>query len=101
MFLSKITQGWLISVNKRYAYHIINILFKIIKILIHFILPFAWISICKAKLLGHVLITNDVSNNLKIDTNSNFDLGYKKLDHIWTSFDYLDCVHKNILTIYD
>jgi hypothetical protein len=67
--------------------------------LIHFILPFAWISIHKAKLIGHVLTSNGVLNNLNIDKNSKFDLGYKKLGHIWTSLDYLDCVHKNILTM--
>jgi hypothetical protein len=50
----KIVQVELININSKFPYHISNIYFKIIKILIHFLLFCAWICIRKAKLLDRV-----------------------------------------------
>ncbi len=51
----KIMQVDLININIKFAYHISNIFFKTIKVLIHFILFCVWICIHKVKLLDHVL----------------------------------------------
>jgi len=43
----KIIQAKLTSLNRKFTYHISDIYFKTITILIHFILSYAWIHICK------------------------------------------------------
>jgi hypothetical protein len=43
----KIIQVKLTSINIKFAYHVTNIYFKIIKILIHFILYFTWVHVQK------------------------------------------------------
>jgi hypothetical protein len=54
----KIVPVELISINKKFAYHINNIYFETIKVLINFILYCAWICIHKA---------NDVSTNVNLN----------------------------------
>lgn len=92
----KITQAKLTNTNRKFAYHITNIFFKKIKILIHFILSSKWIHIQKTKLLGCVLIASYVSNNVNLNKILKFDLGYKELGHIQTSLDYLDQLHIDV-----
>jgi hypothetical protein len=53
-YYQKIVQVELININSKFAYHISNIYFKTIKILIHFLLFCTWIFIRKAKLLDRV-----------------------------------------------
>jgi ABC-type uncharacterized transport system permease subunit len=67
MFLPKDRASRTISINKKFAYHINNIFFNAIKVLIHFILSCAWIRICEPKLLDHVLKVNDVSIYVNLD----------------------------------
>ncbi len=69
----------MISANRKFTYHIINIFFETIKIFIYFILSFIWIHIPKTKLMGHVLIANYVLNNVNLDKILKFDLGFKEL----------------------
>jgi len=57
-------QEKLININRKFAYHINNIYFKTIKVLIHFILSCAWIRIHKIKFLDHVLKASCVSTNV-------------------------------------
>jgi hypothetical protein len=95
----KIVQMELISINKKFTYHISNIYFKKIKVLIHFILSCAWIHICKAKLLSHVLKTNDVSTNVNLDKILKSDLRYKELSRIRTSLNYLDHLCKDVFAM--
>jgi hypothetical protein len=83
-------QAKLTSVNRKFAYHITNIYFKMIKILIHFILSSMWIHIQKEKLFGRILIANDVSKNINLNKILNFDLGYKELGCIIVSSNYLN-----------
>jgi hypothetical protein len=60
----------------KYSLHIIYI-FKMIKIIIHFILSFVWICIWKEKILGWIFTTSDVSSNVNLDKILKFDLGSK------------------------
>jgi len=60
-------QAKLININRKFAYHISNVYFKTIKVLIHFILSCAWIRIHKIKFLDHVLKANYVSTNVNLD----------------------------------
>ncbi len=76
-FYQKITQEKLTNANRKFAYHITNVFFKITKILIHFILSFASICIQKTKLLGCVLIASHVLIDTNLDKILKFDLGYK------------------------
>jgi hypothetical protein len=85
----KILQAELISINRKFAYHINNIYFEIIKVLIHFILYCAWIRICKTKLLDHVLKASDVSTNVNLYKILKSNLGYKELK-----------LHKNIFDLF-
>ncbi len=64
----KIIKVELTSANKKFAYHItIYIIFKTIKILIHFILSSTWIRIQIFYLLNHTLRASDVSNNVNLN----------------------------------
>jgi hypothetical protein len=47
-----IIQAKLTSLYRKFTFHISNIYFKTIKILIHFILSYAWIHIRKNKIIG-------------------------------------------------
>ncbi len=49
--------------------------------------------------MNHLLITNDVSNNVNLDKILKLDLGYKKLGRIRTSLDYLDHIHKDVFVM--
>jgi hypothetical protein len=95
----KITQENLTSANRKFAYHITNIFFKTTKILIHFILSSTWICIQKEKLLGYVLTTSDVLNNINLDKILKFDLSYKELRCIWTLPNYLDQLQKDVFAM--
>lgn len=48
-----------------------------IKTLINFILSFAWIHIQKENLLGHIIITNNASNNVNLARIRKSDLNYQ------------------------
>jgi hypothetical protein len=98
-YFQKIMQVELININRKFAYHISNIYFKTIKVLIHFILFCAWICICKEKLLDLVLNASDVSTNVNLDKILKSNLGYKELSCIRTSLDYLDCLHKDVFVM--
>jgi hypothetical protein len=50
---------------------------KMIKISINFILSSTWIHIKKANLLGHIVITNNVSNNVNLARIIKSDLNYQ------------------------
>jgi len=89
----------LTNANRKFAYHITNIFFKTIKILIHFILFSTWIHIQKTKLLGRVLTTSDVLNDVNLDKILKFDLSYKELGCIQTSLDYLYQLHKDVFAM--
>jgi hypothetical protein len=88
-----------ISINRKFTYHINNIFFNTIKVLIHFILSCAWIRICEAKLLDHVLKVNDVSINVNLDKILKSCLGYKELSRIRTFLDYLDRLCKDVFAM--
>jgi hypothetical protein len=47
-FNQKIAKIELTSVDIKFAYRIANIFFKVIKILIHFVLFSSWVHVCKA-----------------------------------------------------
>jgi len=47
-FNQKIAKIELTSVDIKFAYRIANIFFKVIKILIHFVLSSSWVHVCKA-----------------------------------------------------
>ncbi len=49
--------------------------------------------------MNHVLIANDVSNNVSLKKTLKLDLGYKELGHIRTSLDYLDHIHKDVFAM--
>jgi hypothetical protein len=80
----------LTNVTKKIAYHFTNIFFKIMKNLIHFILSSSWICIQKGKLVGHMLVAINVSNNINLNKILKLNIGYKKLEQIKTSVDYLN-----------
>jgi hypothetical protein len=65
-------------------------IFKMLKIIIDFILSFVLICIWKQKLLGWVFTTSDVSSNVNLDKILKFDLGSKYLGCIWTSLNYFN-----------
>jgi hypothetical protein len=95
----KIIQVELTSVTGKFAYHITNIYFKTIKLLIHFILSYVWIHIWKAKLSSRIFTTNDVSKTIKLDKLLKSNLGYKKKGHIRTSPYYLDSFRKDVFAM--
>jgi len=92
----KIIQVELTNVTRKLAYHIMNIYFKTIKLLIHFISSSIWIHIRKTKLSSWILTTNNVSNNVNLDKLLKANLGYKKLGRIRTSLDYLNSFWKDV-----
>jgi hypothetical protein len=92
-------QTKLISINREFTYHISNIYFKTIKLLVHFILSCAWICICKTKLFDHVLKASDVSTNVNLDKILKLDLRYKKLSCTKTSLNYLDRLYKDVFAM--
>jgi hypothetical protein len=53
----------------------------------------------KIKLLGCILIVNDVSNNVNLDKILKSNLDYKEHRHIQTSLDYLDQLWKDIFAM--
>jgi hypothetical protein len=86
-------------VNKKFAYHITNIFFKTIQILIHFILSSSWIHILKRKLLNCTLIAKDVSIDVNLDKILKSDLGIWELNCIRTSQNYLDHFRKDLFVM--
>lgn len=59
----------------------------------HFILSSSWISIQKGKLVGRMFIAINVSDNINLNKILKLNIGYKKLEQIGTSLDYLDQFH--------
>jgi hypothetical protein len=53
----------------------------------------------KIKLLGCILIANDVSNNVNLHKILKSYLDYKELSHIQTSPDYLDQLWKDVFAM--
>ncbi len=53
----------------------------------------------KIKLLGYILITNDVLNNVNLDKILKSNLDYKELRHIQTSPNYLDQLWKDVFAM--
>lgn len=75
---TKKTQVKLTSVNRN-SYHITNIYFQTIEILIHFILSSIRIHIQKENLSYQIHISSNVSNNVNLDQKLKSNLGYIKL----------------------
>lgn len=76
---TKKKQVKLTSVNRKNSYHITNIYFQTIEILIHFILSSIRIHIQKENLSYQIHISSNVSNNVNLDQKLKSNLGYKKL----------------------
>jgi hypothetical protein len=76
---TKKTQVELTHVNRKFPYHITNIYFQTIEILIHFILSSIGIHIQKEKLSYQIYISSIVSNNVNLDKKLKSNLGYRKL----------------------
>ncbi len=79
MFISKDSTSWINKCfNIKFAYHITNIYFTTIKILINlYYLLCGFINEKKIK-FGKILTINDVSKNCKSKKIPKCDLGYKK-----------------------
>jgi hypothetical protein len=81
----KIIQVELTIVTRKFTYHITNIYFKTIKLLINFILFSMWICIWKVKLCSRIFTTNDNSKTVNLDKLLKSNLGYIRkviLEHL-------------------
>jgi hypothetical protein len=95
----KIAQAELTSTNRKFAYHITNLFFKTIKILIHFVLFSAWIRMRKSILKSRKPTAAQVSNKKNLENLLKSDIVYRELTRIRTSPDYLDRLHKNVFAM--
>jgi hypothetical protein len=95
----KIAQAELTSTNRKFAYHITNLFFKTIKILIHFVLSSAWIRMRKSILKSRKPTAAQVSNKKNLENLLKSDIGYRELTRIRTSPDYLDRLRKNVFAM--
>jgi hypothetical protein len=95
----KVAQAKLTSVNQKFAYHISNLFFKTIKILIHFVLSSAWIRIRKTILKDQKPRAAQVRNTKDLENILKSDMGYRELIKIRTSPDYLDRLRKNVFAM--
>jgi hypothetical protein len=77
--ISKVAQAELTSVNRKFAYHISNLFFKTIKILIHFVLSSAWIRIQKTILKGRKPTIAQVKNTKDLENILKSDMAYREL----------------------
>ncbi len=73
-------------------YHITNIFFKTIKILINFILSSTWICIWKEFFLNHIICVNQCELHKILKSN----LGYQEPSHIKIFPYYWDCLQKDV-----
>lgn len=91
MLLQKFVQVELINV-KNYFLFITKLKYFSKQLNSWFIIydPPTWICISKEKLLGHVLITNDMFKNVNLDKILESNLDYKELGCIRTFSYYLD-----------
>ncbi len=79
-FNQKFAKIKLTSVGIKFAYHIANIFFKVIKILIHIVLFSSWVHVRKAQLWGWFFYVKDVINKLpNLDNVLKHEFEYKKL----------------------
>ncbi len=74
-----IVQWELLHKNHNFAPHIPNLIFKTIKILIHYVISSSWVCIGKGKLLGCQFQTHDVVNKPNLDVVLHSNLGYMDL----------------------
>jgi hypothetical protein len=81
----KIAQAELISTNQKFAYHMTNLYFKTIKILIYFVLSSAWICMQKSILKGQKPTTTQVGNKKNLENLLKSNIGYRELTRIRTS----------------
>jgi hypothetical protein len=63
-----IVQWELLHKNHNFATHIPNLFFRVIKILIHFVISSSWLHIRKGKFLGCQLQARDIINKPNLDT---------------------------------
>jgi hypothetical protein len=65
----------LTSVDRKFVYHIANIFFKVIKVLISFILFSSWVHVQKTQLQGQHLNVKDVIDKVDLDNILNQNCG--------------------------
>jgi hypothetical protein len=95
----KMAKVELTSINRKFAYHIINIFIKTIEIQIHFIFSSTWIYFRKENLSSWTLIISDVSSNVNLNKILKFDLDYRLLGCIKTFLDYFDHLWKYLFAM--
>ncbi len=95
----KFVKAKLISVNKKFANHMANVFFKIIKVLIHFVLSSSWVCVCKAQLRGQHLIMKNVIDKPNLHKILNSKLGCREIKSICTFLDYLHHLRKNVFVM--
>jgi predicted transcriptional regulator YheO len=89
MSYQMIAQWELLHKNHKFATHIPNFFFDIIKVLIHSITSSSWVHIHNGKLLGHQLQARDVINKPNLDVILHSNLEYMDLSRLCTSLGYL------------
>jgi hypothetical protein len=94
-----IAQWELLHKHHNFATHIPSLFFKVIKILIHFIISTSWVWVYKGKLLGSQLQAHDVINKPNLDVILHSHLGYMDISGLCTPSNYLNRSRKDVFAM--
>jgi hypothetical protein len=95
----KIVRWELLHSSGCFSYHITNLFFKTMRIIIEQVMSWMWVRIRKGQLQGRKLFTKDVKYNVNLEKIMKFDIGYIDFKNIRKSPDYLQQNKKNIFAM--
>jgi len=88
-------QWELLHKDHEFSYHIKNLFYKAVHILVNQVLNCIWIRIRKGQLKGRNLVAKDVKSKPNLDQILKSDIGYMDLKEIRISPDYLRNLQRN------
>ena len=83
-------------IDHDFTYHVTNLFYKVVLVILNHVFSSMWIRIRKGKLKGRKLIEKDVKSKPNLDRILELYLGYMDLRTIHTSQHYLKQLHKII-----
>ena len=92
----KISRWEILHKDHDFAYHITNLFYKAVRIILNQVLNCIWIRIRKGQLKGRKLLAKDVKSKPNLDRILKSDIGYMDLKSIRTSPDYHLAIRRNL-----